>query len=204
MMFCSCQILTSQFNSNRLCGLILFAKIQSKYTPTQKKSRTHVQRIWKHLQVSGTTKWWSHKSIFHNLSPRISEGKKSVPTELIYTSISSLWNWRIYQWSGRMRNKEHKSNPFALSFSSVLAEFLLLTNFLFRPIGVLFKTALKAKVGTIALLLDIKASKKFLNLLIKLSRICPHITTYGSRYLCVQCGKLKSSWQLSATQYIYH
>ena len=128
-------------------------------------------------------------TILHHLS--VKEKYYSVHTELINTSISSLWNWGIYQWSARMFNKEYKSNPFPLSFSLVLAEFLLLTNFLFRPIGVLLKTALKAKSWTIALLLDIIESQKFLNLLIKLSRICSHPTTYGSRYLCVRYGKLK-------------
>ena len=63
---------------------------------------------------------------------------------------------------------------------------------LFRPIGVSLKTALTAKIWTIALTLDIKISKKFLNLLIKLSRICSHPTIYGSRYLCVRYGKLKN------------
>ena len=150
---------TQQFNS--LFGLKLFPKntIQI-HTYKHKKWRAQVQRIWTQLQFNGTTKSLSHKSTFHNLAPLIREEKTySLHTELINTSISYLWNWGIYQWSARIFNKEHKSKPFPFSFSSVVAEFLLLTNFLFRPIGVLLKIALKAKSWTIALLLDIKESK---------------------------------------------
>ena len=135
---------TSSVQFNSLFGLKLFPKntIQI-HTYKHKKWRVQVQRIWTQLQFNGTTKSLSHKSTFHNLAPLIREEKNySVHTELINTSISSLWNWGIYQWSARIFNKEHKSNPFPFSFSSVLAEFLLLTNFLFRPIGVLLKIAL--------------------------------------------------------------
>ena len=77
--------------------------------------------------------WCDLTVIFTREKHRLSMRKKnSVHTELIKTSISSLWN----QWSERMCNKEHKSNPFPISFSSVIAEFLPLTNFLFRPIWV--------------------------------------------------------------------
>ena len=138
--------------------------------------------------------------------PHLSVRKKdySVHTELINKLIASFWNWGIYQWSRRMCNKEHKgkSNPFSLSFSSVLAEFLLLTNFLFRPTEMLLKTALKTKSWTIALLLDIRESKKFLNLLIKLSliHVCSHPTTDDSRYpdSKVHGANMGPIWVLSA------
>ena len=180
-----------QFNS--LFGLKLFPKIQFKYTHTNTKSKEHKYKGFEHnyRSMAQQSRWVINpqSTMLHHLSEK--KKKYSVHTELINTSISSLWNWGIYQWSARMFNKQHKSNPFPFSFSSVLAEFLLLINFLFRPIGVLLKIALKAKSWTIALLLDIKESKKFLNLLIKLSRICSHPTIYGSRYLCVRYGKLK-------------
>ena len=54
------------------------------------------------------------------------------------------------------------------------------------------KTALTAKIWTIALTLDIKVSNNFLNLLINLSRICSHPKIYGSRYLCVRYSKVKT------------
>ena len=47
----------------------------------------------------------------HHLSVR--EKDYLIHRGLINTSIPSLWNWGIYQWSERMCNKEHKSKPFS-------------------------------------------------------------------------------------------
>ena len=161
-----------------------------KYTHTQKIEHMYkgYENIFRSMaqQRGGVINPLS--TILHHLSA--TKRDYSVHTELINTSISSLSNWVIYQWSERMCNKEHKATPFHPYFHRFWRSVCYWQIFYVDLYECYLRLHWESKVEQSHCCLPLKNQRNS-QILIKLSLIRSRPTTYGSRYLRVRYGKSK-------------